>query len=582
MNRFDFLTGAVRKTWGEYRTYGVLLPAAVAAGAFFNVMPAMLLKEIVDQVASSRADMLWKLAFAYLGAVALIGLADFLREYGATVFGQRVLLNVRNGMLRKLTRLPVRYFNTTPKGETMARLTADIDAINSLFVSGVVAAAADLFKIAGFLAALFLLSPYFGMVALAGVPAVYALSDYFRKRIYQKQVVVRRRVAEINTRIQEIYTGLPMIKSYGAESYFAGGFEPVLENHRIAMNANSVYDAWFPCVTQTVRSIFIAGAVYIGARIGGMSPETGLSIGAISAAADLFIRLFEPIEAVASELLTIQQAMAGIDRAGEFFAHAEEKTERSSGGFRPSGASVEVRNLSFSYSAGQPVLDGLSLRVPQGAKAAIVGRTGSGKSTLLHLIAGMYGTESGGVLIGGVDPYRLAPQERRRWIGIVPQTVHIFNGNLLENITLRDTSIGRERVERALETTGLAEAVGTLPEGMETMLGEGGFSLSFGQTQLVALARALVTDPPLLLLDELTSGLDAVTESKLFAALRAIEGERTIVTISHRLSGILDADVVHIMERGKIRESGAPEELASKEGWYARYKRLEESGWRMA
>jgi len=322
--------------------------------------------------------------------------------------------------------------------------------------------------------------------------------------------------------------------------------------------------------------------VYIGARIGGMSPETGLSIGAISAAADLFIRLFEPIEAVASELLTIQQAMAGIDRAGEFFTHAEEKTERSSGGSRPSGASVEVRNLSFSYSVGQPVLDGLSLRVPQGAKAAIVGRTGSGKSTLLHLIAGMYGTESGGVLIGGVDPYRLAPQERRRWIGIVPQTVHIFNGNLLENITLRDTSIGREQVERALETAGLAEPVRALPEGMETMLGEGGFSLSFGQTQLVALARALVTDPPLLLLDELTSGLDAVTESKLFAALRAVGGERTIVTISHRLSGILDADVVHIMEHGKIRESGTPAELATKESWYTLYKRLEESGWRMA
>ena len=185
-------------------------------------------------------------------------------------------------------------------------------------------------------------------------------------------------------------------------------------------------------------------------------------------------------------------------------------------------------------------------------------------------------------MVGGLDPYALPPEQRRRLVGIVPQTVHIFNASVSENVTLRDDGISRVQVREALETVGLWPTVERLPQGLDTMLGEGAQQLSHGQTQLLSLARAIVTNPPLLLLDELTSGLDAVTEKQVLAAIRGISGKRTILTISHRLSGIIDAEVVHIMESGRIVESGTPEALTHREGWYSIFKRLEDRGWRIS
>ena len=166
-------------------------------------------------------------------------------------------------------------------------------------------------------------------------------------------------------------------------------------------------------------------------------------------------------------------------------------------------------------------------------------------------------------------------------MGIVPQTVHIFNSSVLDNVTLRDSSISREQVEMALETVGMLDVIRSLPEGLETFLGEGAHQLSFGQTQLLSLARAIVTDPPLFLLDELTSGLDALTERKVLSAIRGVSYGRSILTISHRLSGIIDAETVHLMDNGRIMESGSPDELVKRDGWYSIYKNIEDRGWKM-
>lgn len=206
----------------------------------------------------------------------------------------------------------------------------------------------------------------------------------------------------------------------------------------------------------------------------------------------------------------------------------------------------------------------------------------AGKTTLLNLIAGVYAPEQGSIVIGGVSPHDLLPEQRRRLVGIVPQNVHIFNGSIRDNITLMDDTITQQQIEEAIRVVGLSKTVDALLKGMDTLLGDGENALSFGQTQLLSLARAIVTNPPLLLLDELTSGLDALTEAQILEAIRTVSKTRTIITISHRLSGILDADIVHIIDKGRIRESGRPEKLTEQEGWYTIYKRLEESGWRMA
>ncbi|KAF0196573.1 MAG: multidrug ABC transporter ATPase and permease [Bacillota bacterium] len=579
-----YLKGALQETFKQNYMHAVLLSLAVIAGAIINVWPSLVLRRLVDGPLLSGQGNLWLLSFVYLGAMLLIGLVDLAREYGATVFGQSTLLAIRVRMLDRLRFLPMSYYLNVPTGETLSRFTADIDAVNTLFSAGLVSAAADLLKIAGFVIALFALSKPLGLIALGALPVVYVVADYFRKNIYQKQLLVRKRVSDINTSLQEIYSGMKVIKSFGREQFFAERFEPTLENHRLAMNANSFYEAWFPCITQTLRAAVIALAIFIGASNNTTSLALGLSLGTLAAAADLFIRLFEPIEAISSEIQTIQQARAGLNRINGFFEQETEKGERPEGPtvWDENDVSVKIEDVFFAYKNSEDVLRGTTIILPAGAKAAIAGRTGSGKTTLMNLIAGLYPLRAGQITIGGVDPYLLTPSSRRRLIGIVPQTVHLFNGTVYDNITLRDRSITREQAERALATVELLETIKQFPQQLDTVIGEGASTLSFGQTQLLSLARAIVTDPPLLLLDELTSGLDAVTEKHVLAAIRKMSTKRTIITISHRLSGIIDADVVHIMERGRVMESGSPDKLAQKEGWYSIYKRLEERGWRIS
>jgi ATP-binding cassette subfamily B protein len=563
--------------------FAVLVVVTVLAGAAINVWPSLILKQIVDESIPEGGIDLWRIALVYLVATLFIGLVDLVREYCATVFGQRMLLNIRDLMLERLRALPMFYYNNTPAGETLSRFTADIDAIDSLFSAGLVSAFTDLFKIGGILVAIFYLSAWLGYVALASLPVLYLVTDYFRRNMYEKQLAVRGKVSDINTSIHEIYSGMKIIKIFGMERYFAERFEPTLENHRLAMNQNSVYDAWFPCVTQTIRAVFIATALSLGATENLTPYALGFTLGGLAATADLFIRLFSPIEALAGEIQTIQRALAGVSRVESFFSNVTRSNgvEEYESKKPNSDADVIVDDVWFAYNDGVDVLRGASMVIPAGAKAAIAGRTGSGKTTLMNLVAGLYPSDRGEIRVGGVKPFNLRPEERRRLIGIVPQTVHVFYANILDNITLRDPAISEEQVVRALDTVGLRETVMSLPNGLGTYLGEGAHQLSFGQTQLLSLARAIVTDPPLLLLDELTSGLDSVTERTVLDAIKEVSGKRTILTISHRLSGIIDAEAVHIMDAGRIMESGSPSELEEREGWYSIYKRLEDRGWQI-
>ncbi len=575
------------KTVFKHKTmFFFLLLGTVGVGAIANVWPSLILRQIVDGPLTTGVGSIWGMAFAYLAAVLVIGILDFFREISATVIGQGVLLDIRKQMLEHLQKLPMKYYLRVPVGETLSRFTADLDAVNTLFSAGLVSAMADILKILGLFVTLFALSTPIGWIALGAIPIIFFLSNFFRKNIFVKQKVVRKKVSDINTTIQEIYSGLKIIKTFGKEDLFSKRFEEKLEAHRLAMNGNSVYDAWFPCIMQIVRAIVIALAMVVGASHNGTTLALGLSIGTLAAIADLLVRMFEPVEAIASEIQTIQQAFAGIDRIKDFFS---EKVEDKHNGvienvvhMNPTlKKEIILKQVDFEYTEGKKVINQATVTIREGSKVAIAGRTGSGKTTLLSLIAGLYPVTSGSITIGGFNPFLMPASERRKTIGIVPQNVQLFNGSILDNITLKDAEITKEDAWLALETVGLGETVRELEKEIDTIIGEGEAQLSFGQMQLLSLARAIVTNPPILLLDELTSGLDALTEKTLLNAIRQVSSNRTIITISHRISGIIDADTVHIMDAGKVVESGSPEELSKKEGWFAIYKRLEEHGWKV-
>ncbi|WP_286945768.1 ABC transporter ATP-binding protein [Acetobacterium sp. UBA5834] len=581
-----FLKRSMKTVFKHKTMFFFLLLGTVGVGAIANVWPSLILRQIVDGPLTTGVGSIWGMAFAYLAAVLVIGILDFFREISATVIGQGVLLDIRKQMLEHLQKLPMKYYLRVPVGETLSRFTADLDAVNTLFSAGLVSAMADILKILGLFVTLFALSTPIGWIALGAIPIIFFLSNFFRKNIFVKQKVVRKKVSDINTTIQEIYSGLKIIKTFGKEDLFSKRFEEKLEAHRLAMNGNSVYDAWFPCIMQIVRAIVIALAMVVGASHNGTTLALGLSIGTLAAIADLLVRMFEPVEAIASEIQTIQQAFAGIDRIKDFFS---EKVEDKHNGvienvvhMNPTlKKEIILKQVDFEYTEGKKVINQATVTIREGSKVAIAGRTGSGKTTLLSLIAGLYPVTSGSITIGGFNPFLMPASERRKTIGIVPQNVQLFNGSILDNITLKDAEITKEDAWLALETVGLGETVRELEKEIDTIIGEGEAQLSFGQMQLLSLARAIVTNPPILLLDELTSGLDALTEKTLLNAIRQVSSNRTIITISHRISGIIDADTVHIMDAGKVVESGSPEELSKKEGWFAIYKRLEEHGWKV-
>ncbi len=582
------LSDTFHKMWFMF----ILMFLTAVSAMLLELVPPLLLKSIIDNYLNVRElSGIWTAAAFYLAASLGTSILGFSQVFINSYIGQNILLNLRLYMAEHLNRLPMSYYSRTPVGETMSRLTSDVETVNTIFASssgtsmGLGNLLTDVVKIIGILVAMYFISPVLSLIVLGAVPVVYFVSNYFRKNVYRTQLDVRRSVGRINTFLQETFSGMKIVKSYGKEQHYEDGFQKPLAANLTAVNAAAVYDSYFPCVMMTIRAVTIAVVVWFGARTD-INAALAITIGSLAAMTDLITRLFSPIDQLSLEFQTLQQALAGLKRIVELLLEKpEEKSEaqRIPAGFAPSKSvpAVTVKGLGFSYQDDKPVLRNVTLTVPQGKRVAIVGRTGAGKTTLMNLIAGLYQPGSGDISILGFDPYEVDPADRRRLLGVVPQNVYLFEGTIRENITLRDESIPQEAVEKAAKTVGLHDHIAGLEKGYDTLLGVEGTKLSFGQSQLLSLARAIVSDPAILLLDEPTSGVDAVTEANIFQAFRRVAENRTIITISHRLSGIIDADEVHIMSGGRIVQSGAPEKLAGESGWYSVYRQLENLGWKM-
>lgn len=554
----------------------ILLLLSIIASMALQLTPPFILRKIIDEnFAEGVIEGVWKLAAAYLLVTCGANFVEFLKVAMTTLLGQNILVKLRSKMSQRLRKLPINYFVNTPTGDTMSRLTTDVDAINSLFSAGIINVITDLFKIGGLLVALYAIAPQLILLEIAVIPLVYFSANFFRKKIYAFQKEVRLRVSALYTFIQEWISGIRTVKAFSAEKVGEKKYQKLLNSHVDAVNKISAYDSWFPCVMQTLRAVVIAVTLWLSAE-NGTFLSLSLSIGTLATVTDLIGRLFAPIEALATEFQTIQQSMAGISRVNEFFNVPVE--ERCYEEQIPDNSGIVIENLSFSYGDFN-VLKNINLNIKNGEKAVLIGRSGAGKTTLMNLVSGIYSPDSGTIRVSGVNPFSIKPEQRRRLIGIVPQMPQIFDGTVLQNITLNDKTITRNMVIEAAKTVGIHELIMQMKNDYDTVIGEGETGLSSGEVQLLSIARAIAADPKVLLLDEPTSGMDTKTEARIFDAIRKTSEGRTILSISHRLSGIIDADTVHIVAKNGIVESGAPSELAKQNGWYAMYSRIDKAGW---
>jgi ATP-binding cassette subfamily B multidrug efflux pump len=559
----------------------VLLGFAVVGAVVVSLIPPQILKNVIDHnLVSKISNGLLKAAVAYMAVLLLIGIFDFIKEAVLTVFGQKITKEIRFKMMEKLEKINAMFFSANESGMVVSRFTNDVDAVNSMFTSGIVGMIIDCFKIIGIVISIWVFSGKLGMVTLIALPVIYGITRLFQKRMLTAQINNRILIGKVNNHISESLKNIRMIKSYSKESYMEQNYVKWLLKSFKTVEKVNFYDSVFSPIIQLTRALVIAVIVILCSK---QLNYFGISLGMVAASIELISNLFAPIENLGMELQNIQQAVSGIHRVNEFYNEPEDDSKNSKLQAedivpRREDVRVSFNDLTFNYDVGTDVLQNINLQVNPGEKVTFVGRTGVGKSTLFKLIMGLLKPSKGSITINGFDVYDIPNSEKRKLFGYVDQSFHMIKGTVAEQISLQDRNISKEQIQYALDFAGLADYVAALENGLDTPV-TGDTLFSQGQKQLLSIARAIVTNPPILLLDEITAGLDSITEEKILSVLQKAGDTYTILSISHRLSTMIASDTVVILENGRVKNSGSPEMLLQNDDWYRNHIALEKLTW---
>ena len=557
-----------------------LLALAVLGVVVVSLIPPQILKIIIDNnlVPQNREGLL-RWAVLYLSALLLVGVFDFLKEAVLTDIGQKITKEIRLEMMGKLGRIDARFFSSHESGAVVSRFTNDVDAINTLFTSGVVGMAIDSFKIIGIIISIWLFSFKLGLITLLFLPVIYGITRLFQKRMLQAQIKNRLLIARVNNHISETLKNMLMIKSYSKEGYMEQNYNRYLLDNFQTMDRVNFYDAAFSPIIQILRAVVIGAIVVLST---GQLNFLGISLGMVAASIELISNLFAPIENLGMELQNIQQAVSGVRRVNEFYMEPEDEginNMLTAAEIIPDRHDVRLsfQHVSFQYEAGTDILQNINLSIDPLKKVTFIGRTGVGKSTLFKLVMGLLQPQKGVITLNGIDVCSIPNREKRKIFGYVNQSMRLLPGTVAEQVSLGDENIKREEIIEALEFVGLMEYVASLESGLDTDVTHDMFSQ--GQKQLLSIARAIVTHPPILLLDEITANLDSITEERLVSVLQKASSANTVLSISHRLSSMLVSDTVVILENGRIKNAGSPEALLQNDNWYRTHIALEKLTW---
>ncbi|MEP7198284.1 MAG: ABC transporter ATP-binding protein [Chloroflexota bacterium] len=560
-----------------------------------DVAPALLVQKIVDEHLTTgvRDGLLW-LGVVYFGSIVAMRWVNGLGIYLVAVVAQGALHDLRVRLFTHLQAVPMSYYDQTPLGDIISRGTADVETVDTLFSSGGAILVSSVLSLLTTAIAMLVLSVPLSIVTAFVVPLLVAITQFFRVRVRDAERANRIATGLMNTHLQETLSGVEVIRSFRRVALFVTRFRGALQQVVAAFNRSTMYNSFYPPLMATLSAISVALLLWLGAS--GVAVTWGITIGTLTAFVLLFRRFFNVIIDLGDEWQTVQSALSGLERIAQVLAVPSEDGKReawsvererySSDAPRSThDAAIALQAVTFGYLAERPVLRGVSLCVRAGEHIALVGRTGAGKTSALHLLAGLYAPWAGAVSVAGCDPRAMAADERRRVIGIVPQTVQLFSGTVRDNLTLGDATVPRDDIERAAIITGADEFIRALPQGYDTPLSGagrgGGAQLSAGQRQLLALTRALVWNPKVLLLDEATAAVDNASDTAFRAALRAdvASQQRAVLTVAHRLSTAREADRVLVMDAGRIVEEGTPDELIARGGRFAALVELEAAGW---
>ncbi|MEV0281610.1 ABC transporter ATP-binding protein [Streptomyces sp. NPDC050610] len=572
----DFL-GSGRRLLGMLRpergpVLGVLLLGL--GGVAMSVLGPKLLGHATDLVlagvSGGRGTDFGAVGRVLLGALGLFAAAalfGLLQGRLTTVIVQRVTYRLRAESETKLARLPLSHFDGQPRGEILSRTTNDIDNISQTMQQALSQIVTSLLTVVGVLAMMFWISPLLALVALATVPASAVVATVIGKRAQPQFVRQWATTGQLNAHIEEMYTGHALVKVFGRQEEAVRTFD----EHNEALYASS-FRAQFVSGLMQPAMMFVGNLTYVlVAVIGGLRVTSGaMTIGDIQAFVQYARQFAQPITQVAAMANLLQSGIASAERVFALL-DAEEQTPDAAEPLRPEHVRGQVafEHVAFRYEPRTPLIDDLSLTVEPGQTVAVVGPTGAGKSTLVNLLMRFYEVTGGRITLDGVDIARMSREELRGRVGMVLQDTWLFGGTIAENIAYGAAGADREAVVAAAKATHADRFIRTLPDGYDTVLAEDGEGLSAGEKQLLTIARAWLAESVILILDEATSSVDTRTELLIQRAMARLRAGRTSFVIAHRLSTIRDADVILVMESGRIVEQGSHRTLLAAGGAYA-------------
>ena len=521
----------------KWLSLGIII--SVCGAVITALYPPLVLGKIVDTL-TTGSQMPVYLVFLYMAFTVITGLMEATREGLLTVFGQKITHALRSGLMEHFVRLSTDSLNKQEPGAVVSRFVGDVDTVENLFTSGIVSMFADACKIISILAVIWFRNKGLATVLMVLLPFLFWFTRHIQKNMLDDQLKNRRAVSRASGHVPETLHNIRTIHNLGKEKYMEKRYDEYISDSYKAMEKTNFYDAVYSPVILILNAVVVAVVMLFSAS-GNAKVLTlfGMSAGTAVAVINYISQIFSPVESLGMEIQTIQSAIAGVRRINEFFElpvldNNEELQAEKTFDSKNDTPYVQFNDVTFGYEADHTVIADKTFVVNRGEQVTLSGRTGAGKSTIFKLLLGLYNPQKGSILINDMNSAAIPDNRKRKIFGYVEQSFHIVPGTVKDQITLYDKSISDEAVIKAAKLTGLHDTIMNFENGYDTQCTQELFSQ--GQWQLLSIARATAANPELLLLDEITANLDANTERDVLTALKGVSENRTVISISHRVT----------------------------------------------
>lgn len=568
-NVIDFmLLKRVMKFAKPYKSHFLVAAIAAILLSVLGPMRPLLINHAIDNyIVIPNKEGLIKITQILISLLVLEGVIQFFYIYLSTWLGQHVIKDLRSKIFEHILSLKMKYFDNTPIGTLVTRTVSDIETIADIFSQGLLVIIAELLKLIVIIILMFYTDWRLTIIALLTIPVLLVATAWFKNNIKRTFQDVRTQIANLNTFVQEHIVGINIVQIFNRENAEYQKFFDINTKHRDSNIKGIFYYAVFFPVVEVLSSVSIGLIVWYGGQA--ILDGKNITVGELIAFILFIHMMFRPIRQLADRFNILQMGIVGCERVFKVLDTDEKILDNGTLNIENTKGSIAFKKVNFCYKKDELVLKNLSFEIEAGKMLALVGRTGAGKTSIVSVLNRFYEIDSGDITIDGININEISLQSLRKNIALVQQEVFLFSDSILNNITLFDATISKEKVIAAAKEIGVDEFINSLPGDYDFVVAERGVTLSSGQRQLIAFLRVYVRNPKILILDEATASIDTATEELLQLALEKLATNRTTIVIAHRLSTIVNADKILHLENGSVLESGTHNQLLKNKGSYA-------------